>query len=240
MLFKKFSNRKKLWWVLGAIILIIIVGFGAFWLHTISEPYTTAGPFGVLFPAPYKKATTTVFWVGEGATSDNDYISNTESAWDEHWAEHYGGVDSPNNRCGSFPCGFVPKENPFYAALPYDDWDDNGDQRPNAKLIPWYSPDFPKDHSLMKNHWIEIRQGQYTCYAQIEDVGPYEENDFGYVFGNNPTPKNQIDLKAGLDVSPAVRDCLHIQDGSAQTYWRFVDANDVPPGAWRMIVTTSY
>ena len=32
----------------------------------------------------------------------------------------------PNHRCGYRPCGFKPKENPFYVALPYDDMEENG------------------------------------------------------------------------------------------------------------------
>jgi hypothetical protein len=35
-------------------------------------------------------------------------------------------------------------------------------------------------------------------------VGPFEVDDFDYVFGATPNPRNTFDVKAGLDVSPAV------------------------------------
>ena len=74
----------------------------------------------------YKHTITTLFWVGEEANKDNNFISNTSSAWDEGWLEHYGGIDSPLHRCGYKPCAFKPKENPFYFALPYNDLNNNG------------------------------------------------------------------------------------------------------------------
>ncbi len=42
-------------------------------------------------PVAWKyKISVTVFWVGEQAAEANP-ISNTESAWDASWIEHYGG-----------------------------------------------------------------------------------------------------------------------------------------------------
>ena len=74
----------------------------------------------------HKNITATTFWVGEDANSStNGNISNIPSAWDENWTINFGGVDEPNSRNGYCPANFIPKENPFYFALPYNDFDEN-------------------------------------------------------------------------------------------------------------------
>lgn len=75
------------------------------------------------------------------------------------------------------------------------------------------------------------------AYAQWEDVGPFEVDDADYVFGNS-RPKNKINNNAGLDVSPAVRDYLGLEDIDIID-WQFVDFKDVPKGAWKEIITNS-
>ena len=183
----------------------------------------------------HKAITTTVFWVGEQASGDNGHIANASSAWDGQWQAHYGGIDSPTSRDRYLPSGFTPRQNPFYAALPYDDIDDAGQRKPTAGLCP--NINRPKQYSWCKNAWIAIRHGNKIAYAQWEDVGPYQEDDTAYVFGAS-RPRNQIDTKAGLDVSPAVRDFLGLGDVS-HTEWNFVSPSDVPRGPWRQIITVS-
>jgi hypothetical protein len=96
-----------------------------------------------------------------------------------------------------------------------------------------------KLHELaVKNRWVKVMNGAATCYAQWEDVGPFQENDYRYVFGLR-RPRNPVNVRAGLDVSPAMRDCLSLTDGITPTNWRFVEASDVPSGPWANIVTTS-
>lgn len=173
----------------------------------------------------HKDITVTFFWVGEDATDENSYIPNSQSAWDENWIGHYGGIDDPNNRIGFYPKNFTPKENPFYFALPYNDFDENGRKSSN------------KDEPIFKNRWIRIVKGNKIAYAQWEDVGPFEEDDADYVFGNS-RPKNKINNNAGLDVSPAVRDYLGLKDIDIID-WQFVDLKDVPEGPWTEIITQS-
>ena len=185
----------------------------------------------------YKLAITTVFWVGEKANKSNDHISNAESAWDVRWAKHYGGVDDPDDRCNFYPCEFVPDENPFYFALPYNDFDDDGKRKSSALKIPWYESS-NSDTSLLKNRWIKVIRSGNTCYGQWQDAGPGEYDDFEYVFGEARMPKNVFGVHAGLDISPALRDCLDA-DGISATFWKFVDEEDVPDGPWLDIVTTS-
>jgi hypothetical protein len=188
----------------------------------------------------HEAVSTTIFWIGEPASPDNGFIANDDSAWDECWKERYGGIDDPDQRSGYLPAGFTPNENPFYAALPYNDLDANGDRKANVgELVPWArNVVVPPSDSAVKNHWLKIVHGGATCYAQWEDVGPFGENDAAYVFGSK-RPRSAANQHAGLDVSPALRDCLGLTDGITPTSWRFVDASDVPAGPWKLQVTSS-
>lgn len=178
---------------------------------------------------------TTVFWVGEGADAENAFISNTSSAWDTDWQSHFGGLDDPNERNGWFPAGFIPKENSFYVALPYNDIDEKGHRKKDAKNCPLARDDHIA--SWCKNAWVAIRYHGNIAYAQWEDVGPNNEDDAAYVF-SNAAPKNTFGVHAGLDVSPAVRDYLGL-DGDDLTDWTFVDEDDVPDGPWFITTTRS-
>jgi len=183
--------------------------------------------------------TVTYFWVGEGADEENAFISNLPSAWDEEWVLSYGGVDSPDKRNGSYPQGFVPKENPFYFALPYNDLDDDGEMKKEAlEKVYWATGEIVEGESMLKNRWIEVAKGDVVCYAQWEDVGPMIETDVGYVFGDSEPGQKDFNDNAGLDVSPAIRDCLGIE-GIDRVDWRFVDFEDVPEGDWREIISVS-
>ncbi len=181
----------------------------------------------------FKKTVTTVFWVGEGATSENGYIDNYGSYWDARWMKHFGGVDSPSERKGFMPAGFTPRQNPFYVALPFAEVDREGNLKEIAKQIPGFGA---SSEPLTRNRWVEIRYKGTSCYAQWQDVGPSGENDFEWVFGSAEKPKNKFGLKAGLDISPATAQFLGIED-SARTEWRFVEASEVPDGPWKQIVT---
>lgn len=187
-------------------------------------------------PAPsdgwHHNIVTTIFWVGEAADASNAHISNAQSAWDGNWQANFGGYDDPNSRNGYYPAGFVPRENPFYFALPYNDLAPNGSRKASAGNCPNRSNSI----SWCKNAWIKISYGGKVAYAQWEDVGPMQEDDTQYVFGGG-TPASTWGAKAGLDVSPAVRDYLGLT-GVNRTSWSFVPASAVPAGPWRNIVTT--
>ncbi len=189
--------------------------------------------------ANHQSVRATVFWAGEDATSENRFITNRASAWVSDWVGSFGGVDAPEPRCGptsaSLPCGFTPRENTFYFALPFNDYTSDGKLQSDAVLerIPWYHIDGKPmtGQSLIKNHWIEVTFNDKKAYAQWQDVGPFSENDIEYVFGSQP-PKAGV----GLDLSPATADHLGI-DGGAKVAWRFVDEPAVPAGPWRTIIT---
>jgi hypothetical protein len=179
----------------------------------------------------------TVFWVGEGATSDNAHISNAASAWDGVWAEHFGGIDDPNHRNGYLPASFTTKENPFYVALPYNDLTENGDRKANAINCPQYAQLKNHPYSWCKNAWLAVRSGDKIAYAQWEDSGPLGEDDTNYVFGNSQ-PLNIWGAKAGIDLSPAMRDYLGVEDVD-RCDWTFISAGEVPDGPWKQIITTT-
>ena len=185
--------------------------------------------------AELKQTMTTLFWVGESADSENAFIPNDQSYWDRDWQNHYGGVDEPERRNGYWPADFKPKENPFYVALPYGEFTEAGELKPEARKIPWF---YRGLSPILKNRWIEVILNGRSCFAQWQDVGPCGEDDFDFVFGSAVKPLNTFDAKAGLDVSPAVWQYLGM-NYNCVTAWRFVDDRDIPPGPWSEIITVS-
>jgi hypothetical protein len=191
--------------------------------------------FLVSEPNPFKVTTTTLFWVGEPSTDENDFIPNDQSYWDKDWQANYGGVDDPVQRNKHWPAGFTPKQNPFYVALPYGEFTEDGDAlKANARRVPWYRSGLDP---LLKNRWVEVQRDGRSCFAQWQDVGPCGEDDFAFVFGSARKPLNTFDARAGLDVSPAVWHYLGMTD-NGPAGWRFVEEADVPVGPWTEIVTT--
>lgn len=174
----------------------------------------------------------TVFWVGELPTANNP-TPNTMSAWDANWQVNFGGYDHPERRDGYLPAGFTPALNPFYVALPYNDVAIGGGHRPEAaKVIPWFWQSYRGDGiSVCKGHWVAIHHQGKVCYAQWEDVGPFEVDHWQYVFGKETARPNR-NQAAGIDLSPAVRDFLALSSG-ATVEWRFADEQEVPRGPWK-------
>ena len=178
------------------------------------------------------KIVATVFWVGEQA-ADGNPVSNTESAWDPNWVAHFGGEDNPTARTNFTPVSFTPRQNPFYVALPYNDVDDHHTKPEAAQVIPWFNNSFVRDgQSVCKGRWVAIRHGKRTCYAQWEDVGPFQIDHWQYVFGNE-RPRPNANCDAGIDVSPAVRDYLGMS-GMDVCDWKFVSVYEVPSGPWTL------
>ncbi len=175
---------------------------------------------------------TTVFWVGEQPTKNNP-TPNCKSSWDPNWHANFGGYDNPDpaTRANYLPKKFVPRQNPFYIALPYNDTT-RGTTKPEArKAIPWFKQAFVRPgKSVVKGRWVAIRHKGKIAYAQWEDCGPFRTDHYQYVFGNE-RPKPNLNQGAGLDVSPAVRDYLGLK-GKDVCDWKFVEARDVPNGPW--------
>jgi hypothetical protein len=184
--------------------------------------------------------TTTLFWIGEQPTENNP-VPNCKSSWDQNWMTNYGGYDDPNpaNRIanhttGEFrPKAFVPKLNSFYVALPYNDVMSARQHKPEAaRVIPWFGRLRPEPgESVCKGRWVQIYNGQRSCFAQWEDCGPWVTDDWEYVFGNKP-PKTKQNGGAAIDLSPAIRDYLGLASGK-RVHWRFVEAAEVPYGPWK-------
>jgi hypothetical protein len=177
---------------------------------------------------------TTVFWIGESPGGNNP-VPNRASAWDLNWSTNYGGTDTPanQNRRGFIPASFVPRQNPFYIALPYNDVSGGRTKPEAARIIPWYSQAFSRSgQTILKDRWIAIRNGNRVCFAQWEDVGPFSTDHWQYVFGQD-RPRSNLNRGAGLDVSPAVRDYLKLA-ATDVTDWKFVEQTEVQPGPWTM------
>jgi hypothetical protein len=187
-------------------------------------------------PYPWKTdISATVFWIGEEPTANNP-TPNTKSSWDVNWVQNYGGFDTPDatKRTVNYtPVSFIPKQNPFYLALPYNDLIDSSTTKAEARIrIPWFGKRFSRPgKSVVEGQWVAISYENRVCYAQWEDCGPFVTDDVEYVFGN-ARPKNTQNHGAGIDVSPAVRDFLGLGT-TAKVAWRFVDFNEIPDGPWR-------
>jgi TonB family protein len=199
---------------------------------TTTSSAPTVRPSGDVFPWK-TNVVTAVFWVGEkqgaGKTSPQH-----QSVWDKYWLKNFGGVDDPepSARHDYIPISFVPRQNPFYCALPYNDVE-RGQFKPEAPIvIPWFNQVHTvPGQSVCKDRWIAIRRGDRICYAQWEDCGPFRTDHFQYVF-QNERPTANASHGAGLSVSPAVRDHLGLASTDVAD-WRLVEVSDVPPGPWR-------
>lgn len=190
---------------------------------------------------PWKKyITATIFWCGEQPTARNP-TPNCKSSWDTEWAKNFGGYDNPdpkeriaNHETGVFrPKKFVPKLNPFYIALPYNDVKKWNQHKPEAsRVIPWFSRKYTRPgKTVLKGKWVQMYYKGRSCYAQWEDCGPWVTDDWRYVFGSE-RPKARENGGAGIDLSPSVRDYLRLKSG-AKLHWRFVEASEVPYGPWK-------
>jgi len=175
---------------------------------------------------------TTIFWIGE-KPSENNPVPNRASSWDKEWSKSYGGFDDPNpvRRRDYIPANFTPRQNPFYCALPYNDKAATGHRPEASRVVPWFNEAYQGPAvSVCKDRWIAIRKGNKVAYAQWEDAGPFRTDHWQYVFGNE-RPKPNLNKGAGLDVSPAVRDYLGLNETDV-TDWQFVDFKNVPRGPW--------
>lgn len=178
---------------------------------------------------------TTVFWIGE-KPSENNPVPNRSSSWDKNWAKSYGGYDDPNpaHRGNYMPAKFTPRQNPFYCALPYNDKAATGHRPEAPRVVPWFREAYQGPGvSTCKGRWVAIRKGNRAVYAQWEDAGPFCTDNWQYVFGNE-RPKPNLNKGAGLDVSPAVRDYLGLEDTDV-TDWKFVEFSEVPRGPWSQV-----
>lgn len=212
---------------------------------TGSRPASSITPVAPPIPSsrilyPWKtRVTCTIFWIGE-LPSQNNPTPNCKSSWDQQWSANFGGYDDPdpanrvaNHTTGDFrPKNFVPKLNPFYIALPYNDVS-GGVHKPEApRVIPWFARMNPgQGETVLKGRWVQIYNGSRSCYAQWEDCGPWVTDDWEFVFGTKP-PKTTQNGSAGIDLSPAIRDYLTLRSGQ-KVHWRFVEAGQVPYGPWK-------
>ena len=167
-------------------------------------------------------------------------MPNRASSWDKEWSKSYGGLDDPNpsHRSDYAPANFTLLQNLFYCALPYNDKVATGHRPEASRVVRWLNEAYQGPGvSVCKDRWIAIRKGNRVAYAQWEDAGPFRTDHWQYVFGNE-RPKPNLNKGAGLDVSPAVRDYLGLNDTDL-TDWQFVELKDVPRGPWSKLGRTT-
>jgi hypothetical protein len=246
---------------------------------TTPPPASTPPPSIRLYPW-HTGIVSTTFWVGEifnGSIADGSQVCST---YDSKWAYHWSGLNTgkapsgtdcegaPTGGCDGvpskgkcatearlapdfWPTKVVPRENPFYLDLPFDDVNDPTGFKTRCQVIPWAGDAgyagkcSDSGFSYMKNRWVHlVGASGRDCYGQVEDAGPSSGSayhDTGYVFGTGDArPANRQFGGAGADVSPALNGCLGFSelDGDTdQIRWQFVDAP--PAGPWTRVVTTS-
>ncbi len=115
-------------------------------LQVAPQVVTPSSPGAGFNRYPWKRnIMTTVFWVGERPTVNNP-VPNYKSSWDPQWARNYGGYDDPDpsRRRNFLPANFVPRQNPFYVALPYNDVTRGTTKPESRKVIPWFKQAFER------------------------------------------------------------------------------------------------
>lgn len=179
-----------------------------------------------------------LLWVGENTTSKQNGTIKKTSVWNDTWSTSFGGSDDPTLRNGPLPKNFIPQENPFYISLPYNDFIRSQRKQEALEIIPWAnSKKWKKNESLCKNRWVRIMRGTKIVYGQWQDAGPTYEDDGAYVFLGS-APKNTLTGRAGIGISPAIRDSLGLETRHTID-WQFVPEQDVPEGPWKNIITRS-
>src|SRR5438477_488150 len=86
-----------------------------------------------------------------------------------------------------------------------------------------YSPAAKADPPLVK-------PAEHYAWKKEIVTTVFRTDHWQYVFGNE-RPKPNLNKGAGLDVSPAVRDYLGLEETDV-TDWKFVEFSEVPRGPW--------
>lgn len=174
-----------------------------------------------------------IFGIGEPAGPDNDYITNEDLSWrgginqatgNPIAIDLFGGIDDASKRRpDGLPEGFTPLHNPYYFALPAGEFTETGLIPGVREKSPWAdeASSLASDESLFQGRWVAVSRTdadgtKREAFAQWIDVGPNEEMDHAYVFGDDQ-PSNTFGLKAGIDISPVAAHDLgfSIQEGGA-------------------------
>ena len=105
----------------------------------------------------------------------------------------------------------------------HDDMEENGCRKAvNASILTRQG----QSSLLLKNRWVAIHANGITCYAQWQDVGPFERRRPLCLRRNAEEYQRRERRHRPI---PAVRDCLKV-GGLAKVLWRHVNWRDVPSG----------
>ena len=140
-------------------------------------------------------------------------------------ATYFGGYRYPNDL--TIWGTHLTRENPYYCALP-------------AKK------------NELKNQWVEVifHNKKQSVFVQWVDVGPWNIDDFSYVFSNGrtrPQAESGFDKglygkprktnKAGIDLSLACFNYVGLKPGKHTVNWRFVPYSKVKNGPWKKYIS---
>jgi hypothetical protein len=114
---------------------------------------------------------TTLFWVGETSSAENNFIPNHESNWDKDWQGVTAALMTLKSEMVIGQHRSDPRKIPSTCA-PLWEFTDSNNLKISARRIPWYRVGLSP---LLKNRWIEIRWNELSCFAQWQDVGPCGE-----------------------------------------------------------------
>ncbi len=176
---------------------------------------------------------TTEFWIGEGSTPISS-TTNVASSWDEDWRANNHGSDSPWNRNGYASGSHASTLNPFYVALPFNDLAFPDKAR---RWLPdgWY---------LAARRMASRSPPARTAGLRSRTRAATSASRSGRMSGRYATTTRNTSsarsarsaLATTMPVSTSHRPWRNTLASRTKTArrppWRFVDDEEVRPGAW--------
>ena len=148
---------------------------------------------GDVFPWETNIVTTT-FSVGEEQVTGKK-STQYESAWGKHWLKSFGGIADPEltARGNYMPISFVPHQNTFYCALPYDDVE-QGQFKPEAQNVgPWFKQIHAEPGSVMARQQPEETAWKSPAHpAAVEPSHAATSSDERVMSPSAPTRETEV------------------------------------------------
>ena len=147
---------------------------------------------------------------------------------------NYGGFDNPDpsRRHDYIPVIYVPRQNPFYCALPYNDVS-HGQFKPEAPMVvPWFRQAY-------------VRTGAFGLQGPLGRDPPRQPGLLRAMGRLRTFPHRSLPIRfpeRAAETEPEPRRRSRCLAGGARlsrprptdvTDWQFVEVRDVPPGPWR-------
>jgi TonB family protein len=138
--------------------------------------------------------TTTPFWVGDGQVTGKT-LTQYASAWEKHWLKIFGGGDDPERtaRGNYIPISFVPHQNTFYYALPYNDVEQGHfkPEEPNVVLLSKQIQGEP-DHDIARQQPEESIRKRPAHPAAVEPSHASAPTDQSGMLSSAVAPEKEL------------------------------------------------